>query len=113
MNSCIQGSSIPVPIPTELYVSLLDYLSRSKTNCDEPATAVTTIIRKYLDDAQPNPPPGNNAASAFVQPNGAITLGAAVTAEPGKGARSTKRPNQPQSNDWCIGCGCPAEELIV
>ena len=106
MNSCIQGSCIPVAVPTELYVSLLDHLSRSTMDCDEPTTAVAAILQKYLDDARSNPP--ISATRASVRPKDSVTLGSLPAPTKNKTLKST-----PHSNDWCIGCGCPAEELIT
>ena len=109
MNSCIQGSCVPVAVPTELYASLLDHLGKSAMDCDEPSAALTAILRRYLDDARSNPPRGGNART-----NDSITLGSPPT--PTQTQTQTKNKalkSTPQSNDWCIGCGCPAEDLIV
>lgn len=113
MNSCIQGSCIPVAVPTELYASLLDHLSRSAMDYDEPSAAVTAILRSYLDEARSNPPRCANAALSPGRTNNSIALGSPPVATKDKPPRSAKQPNKSQSNDWCIGCGCPAEDLIV
>lgn len=112
MNSFIQGSCIPVALPTALYVSLVDYLSRSKTNCHEPSAAVATIVRKYLDDAQTNPPGCSGAPSAPVRTNDSMTFGAPPSLTKDKALKPAPQSRQRHRNDWCIGCGCPAEELI-
>ena len=113
MNSCIQGSRIPVALPTELYVSLVDHLSRSKSDCHEPSAAVAAILRNYLDGARSNPPRGGNAASARGRSNDSITLGSLPEPSKERALKPTRQSTAPQRNDWCIGCGCPAEDLIV
>lgn len=113
MNSCIQESCIPVALPTELYVSLVDHLSRSKTNSHEPSAAVATIVRKYLDNAQTNPPGCSGAPSVPGQGNDSMTFGAPPSQTKGKALNPAPQSRLRQSNDWCIGCGCPAEDLIA
>ena len=108
MKSCIQESCIPVEVPTELYVRLLDHLSRSTMDCHEPTTAVAAILQKYLDDARTSRPIGRNATPASGRPKDSVTLGLPPAPTKSKALKSI-----PHSNDWCIGCGCPAEDLIV
>ena len=108
MKSGIQGSFISVPVPTELYVSLLDHLSKSTMNCDEPTAALTIVIKKYLDSVSTNPLDRRDAAPALGRLNDSVTQRSPLA--PRKS--NTLKPAA-QRNDWCIGCGCPAEELIA
>jgi hypothetical protein len=108
MKSCIQGSFISVPVPTELYVSLLDQLSKSAMDCDEPTAALTIVIKKYLDSARANRADQGDATPALGRLNDSITQRSPLTSR-----KSNTQKTAPGRNDWCIGCGCPAEELIV
>ena len=55
MKSDIRCSSISVPVPTVLYVSMVDLLSKSNMECG-PALKVKSILQEYLDDAGANLP---------------------------------------------------------
>ena len=113
MNSCIQGSRIPVALPTELYVSLVDHLSKSKSDCHEPSAAVAAILRSYLDGARSDPPRGGDAALAPGRSTESITLGSLPEPTKEQALKPSQQSTSPRRNDWCIGCGCPAEDLIA
>ena len=113
MKSCIQGSCISVPVPTELYVSLLDHLDKSTMDCDEPTAAVSIVIQKYLDSVRTSRPERRDAASALRRSNDSVTLGSPPAPMKSKVLKPMKQANTPHRNDWCIGCGCPAEDLIA
>lgn len=63
MKSDIRYSNISVPVPTELYVSMLDLLSKSNMECG-PALKVKSILQEYLDDVDANRPRQSSSAKA-------------------------------------------------
>jgi len=112
MKNDIQGSCISVAVPTELYVKLLGHLRRSTAAGAEPTTLVTAILQKYLDDAQTNPPRQSGLAPAPRWSNDWIMFGSPVAPTTVKAQGPGETFTEAQSNDWCIGCGCPSEHLL-
>lgn len=111
MRNDIQKSYIPVPVPTELYVSLLDRLNRLHSGY-EPKTMVTSILQKYLDEAQVNPPRQSGMEPALDWSNDWIMFESPPPLTKEKAPRTKKKSKRPSSTDWCIGCGCPSEDLL-
>jgi hypothetical protein len=113
MKNDVMNSSISVPVPTDLYVSLLDLVSR--THLPGGSTRmVTAILQKYLDDARQAAPaapsPGGTAAPAWSDE------WIMFSAPPAQTAAQASGPDQSTGHgpdtDWAIGCGCPTEDLL-
>ena len=113
MKNDVRNSSISVPIPTDLYVSLLDLMSR--TNMDGGSTRmVTAILQKYLEDnTLTQSAPSTRAKAAEPEWSDEWIMFSAPPAQTrAKAARPGKKARTAQNNDWAIGCGCPSEDLL-
>ncbi|MBS1228906.1 MAG: hypothetical protein H6R17_2183 [Proteobacteria bacterium] len=99
-----------MPVPTALYVSLLDQLSGASRDGAEPASVVSAILRKYLDDVRSDPPRQRRTRLALDWSDDRLMFGAPPAPTAVKAQVSAKK-SEP-GNDWCIGCGCPSEDLL-
>ena len=111
MRNDIQESCIAVPVPTALYVNVVDQMSKAHMDC-KPTTLVTSILQKYLDDARKALPSPSPMKSARDWSNDWIMFGSPPPITKGKTQTSRKKSKTLQSTDWCIGCGCPSEDLL-
>jgi len=112
MENSIQGSCISVPVPTALYVSLLDQLSGAKRDGADPASVVSAILQKYLDDARSDPSRQRRTKPVLDWSEDRLMFGAPPALTAVKSQVSAKKSDPSQGNDWCIGCGCPSEDLL-
>ncbi len=113
MKNDVMNSSISVPVPTDLYVSLLDLMSR--TTLDGGSTRmVTAILQKYLDDNTPAPPESAVRAKAAAPEwsDEWITFSAPPAPTKANAAQPGQQAGTAPNTDWAIGCGCPSEDLL-
>ncbi len=112
MKNDIQDSCVEIPVLIDMYVALLDQLRKQHMDCG-PDRLVASIIQKYLDgnsaehlqqrsEIKPPEPDWTNDWIMFGEPPAM-----AESEAPGSGTN----PEKQQRNDWCIGCGCPSEDL--
>lgn len=113
MKNDITSSCITVPVPTDLYLRMLD-LQGSSNREGGPAQMVSSILQKFLDDAGSNLPGQGSSAkeSAPYWSDEWIMFGSPPPRTKVKAPRSVKKSSKPQSADWCIGCACPSEDLL-
>ncbi len=112
MKNDIQGSCVEIPVPIDMYVALLEQLRKQHMDCG-PDRLVASIIQKYLD--------GNSAEHlqqrSKIRPpapewtNDWIMFGEPPAMAESEAPGSCTNPEKQRSNDWCIGCGCPSEDL--
>jgi hypothetical protein len=95
----IQGLCVDIPIPLDLYIGLINRLRKlefdlhdTKVNSGQQSSNATESARDWSNDR--------------------IVFGAPTAIAEGKAPRSGKNSTMPLNNDWCIGCGCPSEDLL-
>ena len=111
MKSDIHGSCVSVLIPTGLYVNLVDQLSKANMDC-EPTKMVTSILEKYLENAQTNQPRQNGMGSETDWSNDWVMFGSPPPPTKDKAPKPRKKSNKHRSTDWCIGSNCPSLDLL-
>jgi hypothetical protein len=113
MKNDIRSSCIPIPIPTDLYVSLLDLHNKSNAKYG-PASMVTSILREYLDAARANPSSASDKAKepASNWSNDWIMFGAPPALAEVTAPKGSNDPSKSQSNQWCIGCGYTPSDIL-
>jgi len=114
MKSEITKSNISIPLPTVLYVGLVDLLRTQKVRRD-PAAVMATVIGNWIaSQAAPHGVEPSHAAEASADWNNDWIMFEAPPASNGV-ARSTpfRRRGRARNSDWCIGCGCPSEDLLA
>lgn len=115
MKQDLGHSTISVPIPTELYMALLDSLHAGGSRKD-PVASIVAIIRKQVSESK------TEASLAEVRPDsgGEWSDDWISFQSPPSAPRTVKtislanRMNTPQEDrlGWCIGCGCPSPDLL-
>jgi hypothetical protein len=111
MKIDIHKSYVSVPLPTGLYVNLVDQMSKANMDC-EPASMVTSILQKYLDNAQTKLPGQNSMESATDWSNDWIMYGSPPPLTKDNAPKFKKKSKKRSSTDWCIGSNCPSLDLL-
>ena len=115
MKQDLTGSSISVPIPTELYVALLGTL-RARGNRMDPVATIVAFIRKQLAETKTDGSP--EVAESTVGDEWSddwISFQSPPCADRTTQTASTSKNSgigQGDHSGWCIGCGCPSPEIM-
>ena len=115
MKLDIKDSHISVPIPTELYVTLLASL-QLRGDKQNPAAAIASMLRAQL--SHPISATTGETATLEVRKDWSddwIAFQSPPHPAPVTKTTSIKKRNKVKhvdANDWCIGCACPSPNLF-
>lgn len=88
-----------IPIPLDVYIGLINRLKKLELDLHDAGVNSRQQSLKATE-------------SALDWSKERIMFGAPTAVAEGEAPRSDKNSRMPQNNDWCIGCGCPSEDLL-
>ena len=123
MKRELANSSITIPIPTELYLALLDSIHARGID-EDPIAVITAVIRKQIVGVSHNSPRKSpkkalikhaekDWSDDWITPQSPLVEPQKTKASLRQTKNRRTKSYKANGSDWCIGCGCPSPDLIT